>query len=292
MSRASRPHMIALALGAIYLIWGSTYLAMRIMVQSIPPIFSGGARYFLAGMLMLAYARLIEQRAWPTAQHWRRAALLGALLFLVGNGGVVIGAQYVQSTSIAITIATMPLWAALFARLIGRRLQRLEWIGMGLGLLGVVLLNLGSEEQTHYFGLAAIVISTIGWASGSVLLPRIAQPRGTMATAAQMLTGGGLMLLVSVLLGERPGVPTMASALAFVYLFIFGTLVAFSAYVYLVHRVSPALATSNAYVNPLVAMVLGTTLGGESVAASAAVALIVILSGVGLIAYARWRSQQ
>jgi drug/metabolite transporter (DMT)-like permease len=282
--------MVPLALGAIYIIWGSTYLAMRYMVESIPPIFSGGARYFLAGMLMLGYARLIEKRAWPTAQHWRGAAMLGALLFLVGNGGVVIGAQYVQSTSIAITIATMPLWAALFARLVGRRLQRLEWIGMALGLLGVVLLNLGSQAQAHYFGLGAIVISTIGWASGSVLLPRIVQPRGTMATAAQMLAGGALMLLVSVLLGEQPSIPTARSALAFVYLFVFGTLVAFSAYAYLLHRVSPALATSNAYVNPLVAVALGTTLGGESVAPTAVGALVVILLGVGLIAYSRWRT--
>lgn len=281
--------MIPLALGAIYIIWGSTYLAMRFMVQSIPPIFSGGARYLIAGVMMLLYARLVEKRAWPTFAHWRGAALLGALLFLVGNGGVVIGAQYVESTSIAITIATMPLWAALFARLTGRRLLRLELIGMGLGLLGVVLLNLGSTMQAHYFGLAWIVASTIGWAAGSVLLTRIPQPRGTMATAAQMLAGGGLMLLVSLLIGERPGVPTLRSVLAFVYLLVFGTLVAFSAYAYLLHRVSPALATSNAYVNPLVAVVLGTTLGGESFSASAAAALSVILLGVGAIAFARWQ---
>ncbi len=185
----------------------------------------------------------------------------------------------------------MPLWAALFARFAGRRLQRMEWIGMGLGLLGVMLLNLGSEVQAHFFGLAAIIASTIGWAGGSVLLTRIAQPRGTMATAAQMLAGGAIMLIVSVTLGERPGVPTARSTLAFAYLLVFGTLVAFTAYAYLLHRVSPALATSNAYVNPLVAVLLGTSIAGESVSANAALALIVILAGVGLIAYARWQSE-
>lgn len=195
-------------MGAIYLIWGSTYLAIRVMVETIPPLFSGAARYLLAGVLFFGYARWYQQRALPTRLQWRDAATVGALLFLLGNGGVAIGAQYIASSDIAITIATMPLWTAMFARFAGRRLARLEWWGMALGVIGVALLHAGNPSHLHLGGLLAIVVSTIGWAAGSVLVPRTHQAAGAMAPAAQMLTGGALMLVMSLAAGEDIRMPS------------------------------------------------------------------------------------
>jgi len=203
-------------------------------------------------------------------------------------GGVATAEQWVPSSVAAVCIATAPLWISLFAGLWGRWPVRSEWLGLCLGFIGVVLLNLGSGLWASPLGAIILLIAPVCWAFGSAWSHHLQLPSGLMASATQMLIGGVFVTIMGLIFGQRiTSLPTMQSLLALLYLIAFGSLIAFSAYGYVLRRVRPALATSYAYVNPVVAVCLGVALAGESVTVLTVVAMVVILVGVGLISLGR-----
>ena len=277
---------VGLALLAIYVIWGSTYLGMRIGLEAFPPFLMAGVRFLLAGGgLMLALRG--RGAALPTRAQWGGAAWMGALLLGLGNGGVMF-AEYKGVTSglAALGIATVPLWASLFGGLWGQWPTRREWLGLGIGFCGIACLNLEGGLRGSPLGAVSLVVSAVGWAFGSVWSRRLTLPSGAMAPAAQMLCGGVLLLAVSMVRGEHlHGLP-LRPLLAFAYL-VFAAVVGYSAYAYLLVHVRPALATSYAYVNPVIAVGLGALLMGERLSPAGFAALALIVLGVCLAAFGK-----
>ena len=283
--------LVPAALVALYLAWGSTYLAIRIALASYPPFLMAGVRFLCAGGALYAFLRWRGYSA-PTRQQWINSAITGVLLLGMGNGMVCYAEQSVASGLAAVAVASMPLFAATFGGLYGHWPHRMEWFGLAIGFTGVVLLNLGGSITGAPLGAIALIVASMSWAFGSVWSRRRDMPPAAMNTAAQMLTGGTVLFVGALLAGERfPADPTVTSTFALVYLMVMGSLVGFMAYLYLLGTVRPALATSYAYVNPPVAVLIGATFAGESVHALDIVAMAVILGGVGLIALAREREK-
>jgi drug/metabolite transporter (DMT)-like permease len=282
---------------AIYLIWGSTYLAIRFGVATIPPFLMAGVRFLIAGSLLFAW-ELRRGSAMPTLVQWRSAAIVGGLLLLVGNGGVTWAEQSIPSGVTALLISTSPFWFVVLDWLLfrGARPTGQIVLGLAVGLFGVVLL-IGPDRilQGGGFsiaGILALMISTFSWAAGSLYSRRASMPPSPfMATAAEMLTGGVLLLLFSAVLGEPfrldPATVTGTSLLALAYLLVFGSLVGFTAYVWLLRFSTPARVSTYAYVNPVIAVVLGWTLGGEEMSGRMVVAALIIVAGVVLIVMRR-----
>lgn len=293
MSVRRLPLLLLAAFAALYLIWGSTYLAIRIGVESWPPLLLAGVRFVLAGVLFYAWLRVRGVPA-PSAREWRAAGLVGCLLLVGGNGAVSV-AQHagVASGVAALAVATVPLFTLLFGLFWGQRTRRLEWAGILLGLAGIVLLNLGTNLQGSPLGAALLLFAAASWSFGSVWSRYLPMPAGAMASAAQMLLAGILLLLASLASGERlQQVPNAAGWAALLYLVLFGSIVAFSAYLYLLKTVRPAAATSYAYVNPVVAVLLGILFAGERIVAEEWLAMLVIIAGVVLIGLPQWRRGQ
>jgi drug/metabolite transporter (DMT)-like permease len=265
------------------LIWGSTYLGIRIAIESIPPYLMIGVRFVVAGGILYLILRMRGVPA-PTRSQWMGSAAVGVLLIGGGMGGVATAEQWVPSSVAAVCLATSPLWISLFAGLWGRWPVRAEWLGLALGFVGVVLLNLGSGLWTNPTGAILLLIAPICWSFGSAWSHHLQLPAGLMASAAQMLIGGVFVSLLGLMLGQRiTGLPSTQSLLALLYLITFGSLIAFSVYVFLLHSLRPALATSYAYVNPVVAVILGVIFAGERITLMTVVAMVVILVAVGLI---------
>jgi drug/metabolite transporter (DMT)-like permease len=274
---------VFLSLATLYLAWSSTYLAIRIALEQYPPFFIAGFRYMLVGAGMYLYLRRRGAPA-PAVREWSWSALIGLFLLLGGTAGVVYAEQWVGSGIAALVLATTPLWTVLFAGIRNDWPARQEWVGLLLGFAGIVVLNLGGDLRAHPLGAALLVIAALSWSFGSVLSLRVPQPSGMMASAVQMVTGGMLVLLVGFGAGERiPAEPGMRPTGALIYLAIFGSLLGYTAYTYLLNNVRPALATSYAYVNPLLAVLLGAWIGGERVTIEAVMALPLILAGVVLV---------
>jgi drug/metabolite transporter (DMT)-like permease len=274
------------AFAALYFIWGSTYLAIRFALDGLPPLLLAGARFALAGGTLYLGLRA-RGAANPAPREWGAALLVGTLL-TGGNALVVVAEQWVSSGVAAIAIAAVPLWTVLFAGLWGRWPGKGEWFGVAIGLAGVALLQVGGELRASPAGAIVLTLATASWALGSVWGGRLALPKGLMASACEMLGGGAVLLVLAFVHGERIAqVPPWRATAAFFYLVSFGSIVAYSAYAFLLRTVRPALATSYAYVNPVVAVGLGAVLGGEAIAANAVWALVLILVGVGLIALQR-----
>ena len=231
---------------ALYVIWGSTYLAIRIGIESWPPLMMAGVRFLIAGSLMYAYMRWRGAPS-PTAIQWRSAAMIGFLLLACGNGGVTLAEHSgVASGVAALAVATVPLFTLLFGYFWGARNTRLEWAGIILGLIGIGMLNLGSNLQASPIGAAMVIFAAAAWAFGSVWSRHLPLPVGPMASAAEMLAAGAMLLAASLLSGERmTQMPTAAGWGALLYLVFFGSIIAFSAYMYLLKNVRPAAATSS-----------------------------------------------
>ena len=276
----------AAALFALYFIWGSTYLAIRLALPGFPPLMMAGLRFVMAGALLYLLLRLRGEPR-PAWAQWRAAARVGTLL-VAGNALVVVAEQWVSSGVAAVAIASVPLWAVLFAGLWGRWPAKGEWIGLVVGLAGVALLQSGGELRASRAGAIVLVLSTVSWALGSMWSRRLPIPKGLMAAATEMLTGGAVVLAVALVRGERMvALPGAQAMLAFLYLVVFGSMIAYSAYAFLLANVRPAMATSYAYVNPVVAVVLGALVAGEQVGLLAVGALVLILGGVAIIASQR-----
>lgn len=291
MTLAKNPRvLVPLALLAVYLVWGSTYLAIRIALESWPPFTMAAIRFLIAGGVLYAFLRWRGMAA-PTRAQWFNAAFTGTLLLGLGNGLVCYAEQSVASGLAAVAVAGMPLFAAIFAGLYGQWPRRMEWLGLAVGFAGVILLNLGAGMSAAPLGALALVTAAAAWAFGSVWSRRRDMPPAAMNTAAQMLCGGAVLTVGALLAGERlPASPTLGATLALVYLIVFGSLVAFTAYLYLLQTVRPLLATSYAYVNPPVAVLIGAWLGGETIHVGEVVAMAIILAGVALITLTKSRT--
>lgn len=272
------------ALFALYIIWGSTYFAISIGVESWPPMMMAGVRFLSAGVLLMAYLLLTGHKL-PARRPLLNAALIGVLLLAVGNGFVTIAEhQHVASGIAAVVVATVPLFALCFSRFFGITTRKLEWVGVAIGLAGIVLLNSGGNLSGNPWGAILILIGSLSWAFGSVYGSRIELPTGMMAGAVEMLAAGVVLMCASWLTGEHlTQMPTLSGFLAVGYLAVFGSLIAINAYMYLIRNVSPAVATSYAYVNPVVAVLLGTSFGGESLSPVEWLALGVIIFAVVLV---------
>lgn len=281
MSRQSI--LIVLALFCTYFIWGSTYLAIRFGIESFPPFLMGGVRFTVAGVVLFFVMRYLGSPM-PSKPEWLGAAVVGLLLPAFGNGTVCYVQQTVSSSVAALSIATAPIWMAIFSSIWGHKITAKEWLGIAIGLVGIVLLNLGGSFDGDFMSAFLLIFAAASWSFGSVWGKHLAMPKGLMGAACQMLVGGIALLLVSAYAGESwPKVVSAKSWGALVFLIILGSLIAYSAYQYLLKTVRPLVASSNTFVNPIVAFGVGIWLAGERVSAVEMIALGVILVGVFLV---------
>ncbi len=287
-----RSGAVVLALLLVYVVWGSTYLGISKALQAgvLPLTSVSGARFIVAGGLMYAVLRVFRRLPAPTLRQWRNLAIMGLTMLMLGNGMVVLAEREVSSGLAATAVASVPLWMALFSAVRGQHASRGEWLGIAIGFLGVVWLNAGSSLVGSPTGLVLLLIAPVGWAFGSVWVRGQDLPGPFMTAAGQMICGGVLLVIIGLVVGERPtSLPSLDGLLAVAYLCVFGSIVAFTAYVWLLHNVRPALAGSYAYVNPVIAVLLGALLNGERFGWPDMLAMAVILAGVLVLTLARTR---
>ncbi len=276
----------------MYLVWGSTYLAIAIAVQTLPPILSAGLRHLLAGVILGAW--LVARHGWATLRIDRAqvagAALVGALLLAGGNGLVMLAERTVPSGLTAIVVASVPLWIVVFRLIAGDRVGASLVVGVLVGFAGVAILVIprGANGDVDPVGLVMVLGATFSWAFGTFVSPRLRTPRDPLAsTTLQMLAGGALLLLVAVAIGEpaRADAATFsaASLVAMTYLVVFGSLVAFSAYTWLLQNAPVSVVATYAYVNPVVAVFLGAVVLSEAVTRSMLAGAAIILAAVAFI---------
>ncbi|MDH4162548.1 MAG: drug/metabolite exporter YedA [Nitrospirota bacterium] len=281
---------VIIALFAVYLSWSSTYIAIKFALESLPPLFMMGIRFFLFGLGMYFWLLKRGERT-PSLREWLWSAVIGTFLMLGGSAGVAYAEQWVASGLAALVIATTPLWTVLFATIWKHRPNWIEWLGLAVGFSGIVLLNLGGDLRASPLGAGLLLLAAVSWAFGSAWSRHLPLPRGMMGGAAQMITGGAIVLIVGFAMGERVlTMPTTQSILAVIYLGIVGSLIGFNAYTYLLGRVRPSLATSYAYVNPVLALLLGLWIGGEKVGMLEVWAMGIILVGVMLVVMGQRRN--
>lgn len=290
MRRLSSAVLAALAI--VYVVWGSTYLAIRIAVETLPPFLMVGVRFLVAGAVLYAWSIRRGDVAGdrPGPAQWRAAAIVGGLLLVGGNGLVVWGEQTVPSGIAALLVATLPLWMALIGRVaFGTRLRPVTVAGLVVGFAGVALLvRPTGEGGLDPVGTAVILVAPVSWAVGSLWSGRLPLPsRPLVTTGMEMLCAGAALTLFGVLGGELgrfdPAAVSGRSLAALGYLITFGSLLAFSAYVWLLRNATPSVISTYAYVNPVVAVALGQAILAEPVTATTLVAGAVIVGSVALI---------
>lgn len=285
---------LAAALLIVYVVWGSTYFAIAVMIETMPPLLAAGARYGSAGVLLLvglvAHARIRGREGVdrPTAVHWRSAFVVGTLLLLGGNGGVVLSELYIPSGVSAVLVATVPIWLAVFDALVTRRKpSRLVVGGLIAGVIGVAVLVVPVEgiAQLNPIGVLLVVGATISWAAGSLYARHAPLPRsGLLATSLEMMAGGTSLIVVGALIGEFGQADVSAfsgeSIVAFVYLVLFGSIVAFTAYTWLLAHAPVSTVATYAYVNPIVAVALGAVFLSEPITIRTLIAGTIIIGAV------------
>ena len=285
--------LVIAAFATVYGLWGSTYAGIRIAIESIPPLLMGGTRFFIAGVVLYGFMRM-RGAPRPEFIHWKNAAIVGAMLLLIGNGGLTWAEQTVPSNIAALIIASTPLWIIVFdwLRPHGRRPHASVFAGLVLGFLGVGLI-IASKDQLGQnvadpLGAIVLLIAAVCWAAGSVFSRHARQSESALlAVAMQMIAGGALLLLAGAAGGEMQRFDfysiTAASRIAFLYLLIFGSLIGFTAYVWLLQVSTPARVSTYAFVNPLIAVVLGRVFLHEVLPKSVLLAGALILAAVVLI---------
>src|SRR5579864_5564951 len=288
-SRHREDIKLALAFAAIYLIWGSTYLAIRYAVETIPALVTAGLRHTVAGGILLAWAWARGFR--PKREHWISGLVIGALFFLVGHGTLHWAEQYVGSGLAALLIATEPMFILLLAWAMGQqRISRISVLGLGLGVVGVAIL-MGGEltmKGSSLLGLLAVLTGSLSWAAGVVISPKVKLPDDALGrTALPTICGAAMLLVAAGITGEFRNVHwtsiSLKSVLGLVYLIVFGSVVAFTAYTWLLQRYPPALVATHTYANPVVAVLLGWLLASEQLTVRLAVASVAILGAIVLI---------
>ncbi|MDV6294048.1 EamA family transporter [Rhodococcus aetherivorans] len=286
---------VALALSLVYLIWGSIYLAIRLVIEEVPPLGSMGARFLLAALLMAVF--LAVRRGWRRLLVTRReaggAAFLGVLLLACGNGLTSVGQLHgVPSGVTALLVAMVPVWICIYRAVSGDRPRALELAGVGVGLIGLAVLVLptgGDRSSLPLVGAAVIVLSSLSWSFGSWIKPRLWLPQDVYVGATyQLLAAGAAMMLASVVTRERFGGEIGLRAWgAFGYLVIFGSVVGFTAYAWLLHHAPLSLVATHTYVNPVVAVALGSVVLSEPVTPALVVGGVVVLMSVVLVVSAQ-----
>jgi drug/metabolite transporter (DMT)-like permease len=293
---ASRAQILA-AFASIYLVWGSTYLAIRYAVQTIPPFLMGGLRFVSSGGLRYLWARS-RGAPRPTRLHWRNAVIAGGFLLLGGNGAVVWAEQFVPSGLTALLVSILPFWLVIieWVRPPRKRPSGAVLVGLVLGFIGIIVLvgpsDLGGHGDVSPLGALVLILGSLSWAIGSFWSRDAQLPEsGLLTTGMEMLGGGALLLIVGALTGEISRFDmhriSGASAAGLIYLITFGSLIGFTSYIWLLDKVSPARLGTYAYVNPIVAVLLGWAIAGESLSIRTGVAAAIVICAVALITTAR-----
>lgn len=292
MQRVERASMwtVAFCLGTLYIVWGTTYFAIKVAIQGMPTYFLVGTRFLVAGTVLLGI-QLLRRPRMPTLLEWRNAALLGLLFLVLGNGSVAVAEHHISSGATVALGSVIPLATALWSGVFGEWPRRMEWLAIAVGALGAAVMLAGRDLQASPVGALVVLFGVTSWSFGTVLSRRLSVPPGALGFGAEMLCAGLLALAVSAVLGEHWSLPRTASTWwAWGYLVVFGSLVGFSAFRFVVERVSPTLASTYAYVNPPVALLVGWGVGRESFSPSLFIGLPMVLSGVALHAWAHARS--
>ena len=293
---ASRAQIIA-AFASIYIIWGSTYLAIRYAIQTIPPFLMGGVRFLVSGALLYIWARY-RGAPKPMRLHWRNAIIAGAFLLLGGNGAVIWAEQFVPSGLTALLVSILPFWLVIieWLRPPRKRPSGAVLAGLVLGFVGIIVLvgpgNVGGHGDVRPLGALVLILGSLAWAIGSFWSRDAKLPdSGLLTTGMEMLGGGMLLLIVGVVSGELSHFDvhhvSRSSAIGLAYLITFGSLLGFTSYIWLLDKVSPARLGTYAYVNPIVAVLLGWAIAGETLSARTAVAAAIVICAVALITTAR-----
>ena len=280
---------LGLAFAAIYLIWGSTYLAIRYAVETIPPLVTAGVRHSTAGLIMLMWAWAQGYR--PTWKHWKAGLVVGALFFLIGHGSLHWAEQYVGSGLAALLIATEPMFILILAWMLGQqKISRLSALGLWLCVIGVAVLMGGALtlRGSSLIGLIAILAGSLSWAMGVVVSPKLKLPEDALGrTAIPLLCGAAMLLIAATLTGEvhatHWAAVSLKSILGLAYLILFGSVVAFTAYTWLLQQCPPTLVATHTYANPVVAVLLGWLFAGEALTLRVALASVAILGAIVLI---------
>jgi drug/metabolite transporter (DMT)-like permease len=294
--RASRAE-IAAAFASIYVIWGSTYLAIRYAIETIPPFLMGATRFLISGALLYAWARYRGAKQ-PTRLHWRNAVIAGGFLLLGGNGAVMWAEQMVPSGLTALLVSILPFWLVIieWVRPPRKRPNDAVLIGLVLGFVGIVVLvgggDVGGGSNVSPIGAMVLILGSLSWAIGSFWSRDARLPEsGILTTGMEMLGGGALLLIVGALTHEFSQLDvravSRASAIGLVYLIAFGSLVGFTSYIWLLDKVSPARLGTYAYVNPIVAVLLGWAFAGEVLSVRTGIAAAIVICAVALITTAR-----
>ena len=292
MADSGPPRQAWLAWIAVCVIWGTTYLAIKVALETIPPFLMGGLRYLLAGGVLAAFV-LARGGVLPDKRSWPGIALMGAFMLGLGNGGVVWGAQFLTSGLTAVLIATSPFWMVSVDAMVtpGQQFHWRHWVGLGVGFGGIVLLvwpditGGGAASRNFAWGVVAVQIACAGWAVGSAYARRDVPPADVLGAAAlQMIFGGLLMLAVATWLGEWSGLHwSTRTSVAFAYLTVAGSVVAFTAYAYALRHLDVAIVSLYTYINPIIAVALGAAILGEPVGARMIAAAAVIVAGVVIV---------
>jgi drug/metabolite transporter (DMT)-like permease len=278
----TRNGQIALALAVVYIVWGSTYLAVHVALESFPPLLLSGLRNLFAGIGLFVFAAR-RKPVWPTLVEVRNAGIVGTMLVGLSSGLLAFGMRSVGTGTAAVIVATVPLFATVIAAVAGRPIAKGEWVAVGLGLFGIIVLNHGAASPGATSGSIVILAGALFWASGAHLAGRLRLPSDLfLSTALQIGLGGGMSTMIAWLTGERLLDLAFLPAAAFVYLMLVGTMAAYVAYGYLIRHTSPIIASSCMYVNPVVAVALGALLLGEPVTRWTVIATTVILASVAL----------
>jgi drug/metabolite transporter (DMT)-like permease len=292
---APKRSVVIIAFAALYLIWGSTYLGIRFSIETIPPFLMAGARFVLAGMIMyaVAWSQGIGESNW---RNWRTSLIIGACLLLGGNGGVTISEKYIESGLAALIVAIVPIYIVLLGWLTGMapRPTPVMWMGLAGGFLGVGTL-FGPGLHVHSttgrnpaIGISILLVTSFIWSAGS-LYSRVAKHAASpfLTAAQQMICGGILLLVAGIITGElprfHPGSVSLLSLGSFIYLVLIGAVVGYTAYIWLLRHCDPAKVATYAYVNPIVAVLLGTLFAGETVTVRTLIAAGLIIGSVALI---------
>lgn len=285
------------AFASVYIFWGSTYLAIKYAIETLPPFLMAGARFVFAGGILFLIARFSKDYEKPKLVHWKTSFIVGTLLLLFGNGGVVFAEKYISSSVAALLVATEPFWIVLLSWLwLKKTRPNLKVVGgLILGFFGVYLLIGGqpahggdADSSMQFFSVIAIIIATMSWATGSIYGLRAPVPKSAILTAGmQMLAGGFVLLVVSFISGEmfRFDIAQVSnnSWLGLIYLTVFGSLIAFTAYSWLLKNANPAMVATYAYVNPVIAVFLGWLIASETFTMQMLIGAGIVVGSVALI---------
>ena len=280
--------LVLACLAATWFVWGSTYLVIKFALVGFPPFLMMGSRFIVSGILLLAYAAW-RGSAVPSRLQWRNATIVGALMLGCGMGGTAYAELSIGSGLVVVFIAITPMLIVLMNLPFGVRPRGLEVLGVLVGLVGVLMLTRGAGFKASPVGLICMPVACLGWSVGSVLSQRrLPLAPGAAGFASEMICGGVVLMIIAWIAGERVVLPVPPGAwIAWAYLVLFGSLVAFNAYMYLLGRASSAIATSYTFVNPVIALLLGVALGGEHVASWEWLSAGVVLAGVVLLVAGR-----